>query len=132
MLLGREPELRTIDRVLADARLGRSSALVIRGEAGIGKTALLRYAVSGASAMRVLSARGVQFEADVPFAGLHELLRPALGLLDRLPPTHATALRSSLGLGERVEADRLVIGAATLGLGSAYAEEAPLPAGIDD
>ena len=65
--------------------------------------------------MRVLAARGVEFEADVPFAGLHELLRPALGLLDRLPPIHAAALRSSLGLGDRIEADRLIIGAAVLG-----------------
>ncbi|MEP7106014.1 MAG: ATP-binding protein, partial [Chloroflexota bacterium] len=132
MLLGRDPELRAVDRALADARLGRSTALLIRGEVGIGKTALLDYAVGEAAAMRVLSARGVEFEADVPFAGLHELLRPALGLIDRLPATQGTALRSSLGLGERVEADRLVIGAATLGLVSAFAEEAPLLVVVDD
>lgn len=131
-LVGRDRELRAIDRALADARLGRSSSLVIRGDAGIGKTALLRYAVAGAASMRVLSARGVEFEADVPFAGLHELLRPALGLLERLPPAHAVALRSSLGLGDRVEADRLVIGASTLGLLSAYAEESPLLVTVDD
>ena len=132
MLLGREPELRAIDRVLADARLGRSAALVIRGEAGIGKTSLLRYAVERASAMRVLQARGVEFEADVPFAALHELLRPAYPWIDRLPTAHAAALRSSLGLGARREADRLLVGAATLGLLTSYAEEAPLLVVLDD
>jgi DNA-binding CsgD family transcriptional regulator len=132
VLFGREPELRAIDQALAAARLGKSSRLVIRGEPGIGKTALLEYAVDQSGSMRVLSARGVEFEADVPFAGLHELLRPALGLLDRLPQIHASALRSSLGLGARIEADRLIIGAAVLGLISAYAEEQPLLITLDD
>src|SRR2546422_8043704 len=107
MLLGREPELIAIDQALAAARLGTSSRLLIRGEPGIGKTALLEHAVSEAGSMRVLAARGVEFEADVPFAGLHELLHPTLALLDRLPQRHAAALRSSLGLGPRIEADRL-------------------------
>ncbi|HEX6347954.1 MAG TPA: LuxR family transcriptional regulator [Candidatus Dormibacteraeota bacterium] len=132
MLLGRDPELRAIDRALADARLGRSAALVIRGDAGIGKTSLLRYAVQQASAMRVLQARGVEFEADVPFAALHELLRPAYPWIDHLPAAHAAALRSSLGLGARREADRLLVGAATLGLLTGYAEEAPLLVVLDD
>jgi len=98
----------------------------------MGKTALLEYAARQAGSMRLLAARGVEFEADVPFAGLHQLLGPALGLLDRLPPTHASALRSSLGLGPRTEADRLIIGAAALGLISAYADEAPLLITVDD
>ncbi len=132
MLLGRREELIAIDQALAAARLGRSSRLVIRGEPGIGKTALLEYAAGQAGSMNLLSARGVEFEADVPFAGLHQLLGPALGLLDRLPPIHASALRSSLGLGRRTEADRLIIGAAALGLISAYADEAPLLITVDD
>src|SRR5258706_2714410 len=132
MLLGREQELLAIDQAMAAARLGKSACLVIRGEPGIGKTVLLEYAMSNAGSMRVLSARGVEFEAGLPFAGLHELLRPALGLLDRLPPIHASALRSSLGLGRRTEADRLIIGAAVLGLISAYAEDQPLPITGDD
>src|SRR5437667_10272394 len=99
MLLGREPELLAIDQALAAARLGTSSRLLIRGEPGIGKTALLEHAVSQAAPMRVLAARGVEFEADVPFAGLHELLHPTLALLDRLPQRHAAALRSSLRSG---------------------------------
>src|SRR5713226_2226942 len=132
MLLGREPELLAIDGALAAARLGKSSRLVIRGEPGIGKSALLQHAIAQAAAMRVMTARGVEFEANVPFAGLHELLQPALKMLDRLPPIHASALRSSLGLGARIEADRLIIGAAVLGLISAYAEEAPLLITVDD
>jgi class 3 adenylate cyclase len=132
MLLGREPELMLIDEALAAARLGKSSRLVIRGEPGIGKTALLEHAAAGAASMRVLAARGVEFEADVPFAGLHELLHPALQLLDRLPLIQAAALRSSLGLGARIEADRLIIGAAVLGLISVYAEEGPLLITVDD
>ena len=132
MLLGRVPELLAIDRAMAAARLGKSACLVIRGEPGIGKTALLEYAVSQAASMRILSARGVEFEAGLPFAGLHELLRPTLGLLDRLPAIHASALRSALGLGPRIESDRLIIGAAALGLISAYAEEQPLLVTVDD
>jgi class 3 adenylate cyclase len=132
VLLGRDAELAAIDQALASARLGKSSRLLIRGEPGIGKTALLEYAAEKATSMRVLAARGVEFEADVPFAGLHELLHPTLALLDRLPPIHAGALRSSLGLGARIEADRLIIGAAALGLISAYAEEAPLLITLDD
>src|SRR4029077_2294368 len=128
----REPELKAINQALAAVKLGKSSRLVIRGEAGIGKTALLEYAVAQAASMRVLAARGVEFEADVPFAGLHELLHPTLALLDRLPTVHAAALKSSLGLGPRIEADRLIIGAAALGLISAYAEDAPLLITLDD
>ena len=121
-----------MDQALAAARLGKSARLVIRGEPGIGKTALLEYAVQHADSMRILSARGVEFEADVPFAGLSELLQPALDRLERLPPIHADALRSSLGLGPRIEADRLIIGAAALGLISAFADEAPLLITVDD
>jgi len=133
VLIGRQEQTLAIDQALAAARLGRSSRLVIRGEPGMGKTALLEYAVGQAGrAMKVLAARGVEFEAGLPFAGLHELLRPALGRIDRLMPFHASALRSSLGLGERIEADRLIVGAAVLDLISATAEEMPLLLVIDD
>ena len=132
MLFGREFEIQAVSQALAAARLGRSSRLVIRGEPGIGKSALLEHAMAGADSMRVLSAHGVEFEADVPFAGLHELLRPALSVIDRLPPIHAAALRSSLGLGDRIEADRLIVGAAVLGLISAFADQGPLLITVDD
>ena len=121
-----------MDEALAAARLGRSASLVIRGEPGIGKSALLDHATSGAASMRLLAARGVEFEADLPFAGLHELLRPALGSIERLTAIHASALRSSLGLGHRIEADRLIVGAAVLELLSAYAEQAPVLVIVDD
>src|SRR5207248_2692632 len=85
-----------------------------------------------AGEMRVLAARGVEFEADVPFAGLHELLLPALAMLDRLPAMHAAALRSSLALGPRIEADRLIVGAAVLSLISMYADDGPLLVTVDD
>jgi class 3 adenylate cyclase len=132
VLIGRGREIRVIEEALAAARLGKSSRLVIRGEPGIGKTALLDHAVSHAAGMRVMSASGVEFEAGVPFAGLHQLLHPALGSIDRLVPIHAAALRSSLGLGERIEADRLIVGAAVLDLVSSYAEDAPLLLTVDD
>ena len=130
--MGRERELTLVEQALASARLGRSSHLVIRGEPGIGKTALLEHAVANAGGMKVLSAGGVEFEADMPFAGLHQLLRPALSALDRLAPGHAAALRSSLGVGPRIEADRLIVGAALLDLVSALAETAPLLIAVDD
>jgi len=132
MLLGRKAELQAIDEALASARVGRSSRLVLHGEPGIGKTALLEYAASTAGEMQVLRAHGVEFEADLPFAGLHELLRPALPLLDRLPEAHASGLRSSLGLGPRIEADRMIVGAAVLELIAAYAEREPVLVLIDD
>src|SRR2546423_3920049 len=98
VLLGRNTELARIDEVLAEARLGRGQSLLVCGEPGIGKTELLTYAARHAadSQMNVLSARGVEFEADVPYAGLHQLLRPAFELIDRLPRPQALALRSSL------------------------------------
>ena len=132
MLFGREAEIGAVSQALAAARLGKSSRLVIRGEPGIGKSALLDQAVALAGSMRLLAAHGVEFEADVPFAGLHELLRPALSQIDRLPAIHGAALRSSLGLGDRIEADRLIIGAAVLGLISSYAEQDPVLVLVDD
>ena len=79
MLLGRDAERAAIERLLADARVGTSGVLVISGEPGIGKSALLAYAAERAGGMRVLSARGFEGEASIPFAGLLELLRPVLG-----------------------------------------------------
>src|SRR3954469_25033653 len=134
MIFGREVELKTIGRAITDARLGKSSVMVVRGEAGIGKTALLEAAAATAreEGMDVLAARGVESEAEVPFGGLLELLRPALGALDRIPAAQATALRSALDLGPTKEADRFVIGAATLNLLSAHSEKAPLLVLADD
>ena len=79
-LPGREQECAAVDRLLADARAGAAGALVVRGDPGIGKSALLGYARQHAPPMLVLSAGGVQAESDLAFAGLHELLRPVLML----------------------------------------------------
>src|SRR3954470_873401 len=134
MIFGRHEEREAIERAVRDARLGSSRVLVVRGEAGIGKTSLLRAAADKARSeeMEVLSARGVESEAEVPFGGLLELLRPALKALDRIPHAQADALRSALDLGPTVERDRFVIGAATLNLLSAYSEQVPLLVLVDD
>lgn len=132
MLLGREEERLALDRLLAEARDGRSGVLALVGEPGIGKTALLEYAAGRAEGMRVLRARGIESEAEVPFAGLAELLRPALAAFDRIPAPQASALAGALALGPATARDRFAIGAATLSLLSAYAEEAPLALLVDD
>jgi DNA-binding CsgD family transcriptional regulator len=132
MLLGRDREREAIDRRLEDARRGRGSSLAVVGEPGIGKTALLDDAAARADGMVVLRARGIESEAQVPFAGLLELLRPALGLLDRIPPPQASALAGALALQPARAQDRFAVGAATLSLLAAYAEQAALALLLDD
>ncbi len=131
-LLGRGDERLALDRLLAEARDGRSGVLALVGEPGIGKTALLEYAGLRADGMRVLRARGVESEAEVPFAGLAELLGPALARLDRIPPRQAAALAGALALGPPAAGDRFAIGAATLSLLSAFAEDEPVALLVDD
>src|SRR3954447_9182233 len=132
MLLGREDERLALDRLLAEAREGHSGVLSLVGEPGIGKTALLEHAAHCAGDMRVLRARGIQSEAEVPFAGLAELLRPALPALDRIPPPQASALAGALALEPATAQDRFAVGAATLSLLSAWAEESPVLVIVDD
>ncbi len=132
MLLGRKDERLALDRLLAEARRGRSGVLALVGEPGIGKTALLDYAEARAGGMRVLRARGIESEAEIPFAGLAELLRPALQVFDRIPAPQATALAGALALGPPSAGDRFAIGAATISLLSASAEEGPLALLVDD
>ncbi len=122
MLLGREAELLQLERLLAGARAGASGVLVVRGEPGIGKSALLEGAAAAASGMRVLRARGVESEVELPFSGLHELLRPLLGALDDLPAPQAEALRTALALGEGPPSGPFAVGAATLSLLATSAE----------
>jgi DNA-binding CsgD family transcriptional regulator len=131
MLVGRAAERGRIDALLGVATAGSGGALVVRGEPGIGKSALLRYAEDQAKGMRVLHARGVEQEAELPFSGLYELLRPVLDLLDEIPERQAAALRGAFGLGPPLDA-RLLIGAGTLSLLAATAEEQPLLCLIDD
>src|SRR5688572_1970547 len=98
MLHGRDAERAAIEALLDDARARRSGILVLRGEPGMGKTALLQHARARATDMRVLQASGVESEAELAFASLHQLLRPLLPMLDRLPEPQAMALRGALGL----------------------------------
>jgi DNA-binding CsgD family transcriptional regulator len=132
MLLGRDHEQLALVRLLKDARAGDSGVLALVGEAGIGKSALLAYAEEQAGGMKVLRARGVQSEAHIPFAGLFELLRPALPWLDQIPGPQAAALESALALRPASARDRFAVGAATLSLLAAYADEAPVAVLVDD
>lgn len=132
MLLGREPERQAIELVLAGARTGASAVLVFVGEAGIGKSALLDHAAGRAATMQVLRARGIESEAEIPFASLFELLRPALGVLDRIPEPQATALEGALALRSGTAQDRFAVGAATLSLLAAFAEQQPVAVLLDD
>jgi DNA-binding CsgD family transcriptional regulator len=131
-LLGREDERLALDRLLAEAREGRSGVLAFVGEPGIGKTVLADYAAAQAAGMRVIRARGIESEASVPFAGLAELLGPALDHLDRIPERQAEALSGALALGPPAPSERFAVGAATLSLLSAFAEEMPLALLVDD
>jgi DNA-binding CsgD family transcriptional regulator len=132
MLVGRDAERLTLRRLLADARIGRSGVLALVGEPGIGKTALLDDAARLAADMQILRARGIESEADVPFAGLLELLRPALGVLQRVPTPQAAALERALALRPGAAQDRFAVGAATLSLLAAFAEDAPVLVLVDD
>ena len=111
---------------------GRSGVLALVGEPGIGKTALVEYAAERAEGMRVLRARGIESEAEVPFAGLLELLRPALTAIDRIPAPQAAALSGALALAPATAQDRFAVGAATLSLLAAHADEGPLALLVDD
>jgi AAA ATPase-like protein len=131
MLVGRSAERNRIDALLASARAGGGGALVIRGEPGTGKSALLCYAHEQPHNMRVLRACGVETRAKLAFSGLHELLRPLLPLAAAIPERHAAALRGAFGFGPPVDS-RLLIGAGTLSLLAAAAEKQPLLCLIDD
>src|ERR1700761_1310768 len=132
MLVGRGPERRRVERALEQAGSGHSTALAITGEPGIGKTALLEHAARHAGAMQVLRARGIQSEAQIPFASLLELLRPALALLDRIPEPQSAALQEALALRPASPRDRFAVGAATLSLLAAFADRAPTVVLVDD
>ena len=132
MLLGRARELEDVERVLERARSGESATLALVGEPGIGKTALLDHAAERASGMQLLRARGVESEAQIPFASLLELLRPALGVLDRIPKPQAAALEGALALRPARAQERFAVDAATLSLLATYAEQGPVAVLVDD
>ena len=132
MLLGREQERREIELALARARSGQSAVVAFVGEPGIGKTALLQLVSERAAGMQLLRARGIQSEAQIPFASLLELVRPALAMLERIPEPQAVALEGALALRPSPAQDRFAVGAATLSLLAAYAEQGPVAVLIDD
>jgi tetratricopeptide (TPR) repeat protein len=131
-LSGRGGECATLDGVLEGVRSGRSAALVVRGEAGAGKTALLRYTVDSAVGLLVIRAVGVESEMELAFAALHQLCAPVLDRLEDLPGPQRDALRIAFALAEGPAPDRFLVGLATLSLLSAMAEERPLLCVVDD
>ncbi|TCM47918.1 AAA family ATPase [Kribbella sp. VKM Ac-2568] len=141
MLIGRDAERRVIEGLVAGARVGTSGVLLITGEPGIGKTALVDEAAALAVGLRVLRARGTEAEREIPFGGLLQLLRPALADLGRIPAPQREALAAALALstpaesaGEvgRLGVDRFAVGAATLSLICRYAEVKPVAVLVDD
>jgi len=106
--------------------------LVLRGEAGVGKTALLEYLIEAAADLRVVRAAGVESEMELAYAGLHQLCAPMLKQLDRLPAPQRDALQIVFGLSEGPAPDRFLVGLAVLSLLSEVAEERPLLCVVDD
>ena len=131
-LLGRERERAQLDQLLEQARLGRSGSLVVRGDAGIGKTALLAYAADRAEGMTVLRATGVEGEYELAFAGLHALLWPVIDRLDELPEPQRAALAAALGLAPGEGRDRFLVSAGALSLLAAAADARPVLCVVDD
>ena len=131
-LLGRAREQERIGRMLDEARAGRSGAIVICGETGVGKTALLDAAAERADGMRVLRVSGVEDVSERPYAGFEELCRPLLGGIGALPDTLRQALSATLGLAAGERGDRFAAYAGALWLLAAAAEEDPLLVCVDD
>ena len=129
---GRERECSLLDGLVEAVRRGESRVLVVRGEAGIGKTALLQYLAGAASDLTVVRAMGVESEMELAFAGLHLLCTPLLNLLDRLPAPQREALGIAFGVAQGSAPDRFLVGLAVLSLLSEAAEERPLLCVVDD
>jgi DNA-binding CsgD family transcriptional regulator len=131
-LQGRTSECALLDDVVAALRAGQSRTLLIHGEVGIGKSALLGYVVESADDMRVLQAAGVESEMELAFASLHQLCAPLLDAVDQLPPPQRGALEIAFGRTAGPAPDRFLVGLAVLTLLSGAAEERPLLCVIDD
>ncbi|BBF99550.1 MULTISPECIES: ATP-binding protein [Pseudonocardia] len=130
-LVGRQSEIRRLGELIGATRAEKGGALVLRGEAGIGKTALLDHARRAATGLQVIDAEGSEFESELPFAALHQLCAPVMTHLDDLPAPHREALRMRFGLA-RGAPDPFRIGLATLELLASAARERPLLCVIDD
>jgi DNA-binding CsgD family transcriptional regulator/tetratricopeptide (TPR) repeat protein len=132
-LLGREQELREVDEILGRASQ-TGGALLIRGEVGVGKSSIVAAAISRAEAsgMRVLRTAGVESETNLPFAGLHQLLRPWIGAIDQLASPQRAAIRAALGMADEAVPDSFLVGLATLNLLADLAESVPVLVVADD
>jgi hypothetical protein len=131
-LLGLRTEIEVLDRLLAAVPGGQSGVLVLRGEPGVGKTALLEYAVSSASGFRLVRTVGIESEMELAFAALQQLCAPMMDGIKRLPDPQRAALRVAYGLSSGDAPDRFLVGLAVLSLLSAAAEEQPLLCVVDD
>jgi hypothetical protein len=131
-LTDRRSECGVLDQLLSAVRVGESRTLVVRGEAGVGKTVLLDYLASRAAGCQVVRVTGVQSEMELAFAGLHRLCAPVLHRLDGLPAPQRDALRISFGMSAGPAPDRFLVGLAVLGLLSEEAGERPLICLVDD
>lgn len=131
-LVGRGESLHVLEGVLDDARRGDGRAVVVRGEAGIGKTAMLAGLAADAEGMLVLQARGLESEAQLAYSGLFDLCRPLLGRFERLPEFHQAALRSALALAAPSGQDHLAAAVALLALITLLAQDTPVLVVVDD
>src|SRR5262245_49169261 len=131
-LRDRRAERRVLDDLVEAVRAGESRALVLLGEAGVGKTALMDYLAGHASGCRVTRTTGIQSEMELPFAGVHQLCAPMMDRLERIPAPQADALRIAFGLSTGLAADRFLVGLAVLSLLSEVAVERPLVCLVDD
>ena len=131
-LIDRDAERDTLDRFVAAIRAGQSQALVVSGEAGVGKTALLDYLAANASGCRIARTTGCQSEMELAFAALHQLCAPMLGSLQRLPAPQRDAVRTAFGMRSGPVPDRFLVGLGVLSLLSEVAEEQPLVCLVDD
>ena len=129
---GRTSERDVLDRLLEQVREGQSAALVIHGEAGVGKTALVRYAARQASGFRVAEIAGVESEMELAYAGLHQLCTPMLAHLDALPEPQQRAVLVAFGVSSGDAPDRFLVALATLSLLAQVAEERPLLCVVED
>ncbi|ACU73102.1 transcriptional regulator, LuxR family [Catenulispora acidiphila DSM 44928] len=131
-LLGRGRELEKLDRLIRDVRDGRSRVLVLRGDAGIGKTALLEHVAAQSGQLQIARTAGVEAESDFAYSTLQQLCAPLLSHLDGLPPVQQDALRVAFGLSSGTPPEMMAVGMAVLGLFAEAASETPLVCLVDD
>src|SRR5262245_12831398 len=133
-LIGRDREVRALSELVDSAARAQGGALLVRGGAGIGKSALLGTAKAHAIAshFKILSTTGIESESKLPFAGLHQILRPVLQEVDRLPDSYGSAIRTAFGLGEQAAPSPHLVALSTLHLLAECAESAPLLLLVDD